>query len=88
MAVPLLHFHLNELFKNVFCILAEFSLAAVLATFEKIGRFFSKLSGQPVHNLFFSSSSMLMGLIKLECCSSRVDLIKLCWGRFIHTFVS
>jgi hypothetical protein len=44
MAVPLatnlLHFHLNKLFKNVFCILAFFVLVAVLATFQKIGQFF------------------------------------------------
>jgi hypothetical protein len=51
MAVPwasnLLHFHLNKLFKNVFCILALFGLAAGLATFQNIGRFFSKSSGHP-----------------------------------------
>jgi hypothetical protein len=47
MAVPLLHFHLNKLFKNVFRILAIFSLAAVLATFQNIGRLFSKSSGHP-----------------------------------------
>jgi hypothetical protein len=42
MAVPwatnLLHFHLT--FKNVFCILALFGLAAVLATLKKLGNFF------------------------------------------------
>jgi len=47
MAAPLLQIHLNKLFKNVFCILATFSLAAVLATFHKIGQFFSKSSGHP-----------------------------------------
>ena len=39
-AINLLHFHLNKLFKNVFCIFELFGLAAVLATFQKIGRFF------------------------------------------------
>jgi hypothetical protein len=51
MAVPrathLLHFPLNKLFKNVFCILSFFGLAAALATFQKIGRLFSKSSGHP-----------------------------------------
>jgi len=41
MAVPwatnLLYFHLNKLFKNVFCILELFGLAAVLVSFQKIG---------------------------------------------------
>jgi hypothetical protein len=43
MAIPwatnLLHFHLNRLLKNGFN-LALFCLATVLATFQKIGRFF------------------------------------------------
>jgi hypothetical protein len=51
MAVPwathLLHFHLNKLFRNVFCILALFGLATVLATFQKIGQFYSKSSCHP-----------------------------------------
>jgi len=55
MAVPLatnvLHFHLNKLFKNVFCILALFGLAAVLATFQKIGQFFSNSYGHPGRKL-------------------------------------
>jgi hypothetical protein len=54
MAVPLatnlLHFHLNKLFKSVFCILALFGLAAVLATFQKNGRFYFKSSGHPGTN--------------------------------------
>jgi hypothetical protein len=41
MAIPLAtnlsHFHLNELFKNMVCILALLGLATVLATFQKIG---------------------------------------------------
>ncbi len=41
MAVPwatkLLYFHLNNLFKNMFCILELFGLAAVWAKFEQIG---------------------------------------------------
>jgi hypothetical protein len=31
----------------MFCILVLFGLASVLATFQKIGRFFSKSSGHP-----------------------------------------
>jgi hypothetical protein len=42
MAIPwatnLLHFHLDELFKNMVCILALLGLATVLATFQKIGQ--------------------------------------------------
>jgi hypothetical protein len=41
------HFHLHKLFKNVFCILALFVLAAVLATLKKIGQFFSKIIWSP-----------------------------------------
>jgi hypothetical protein len=40
-ATNLLHFHLNKLFKNMVCILELFSLATVLATFQKIGRIFA-----------------------------------------------
>ncbi len=46
-ATNLLHFDSNRLFKNVFCILVLFGLADVLATFQKIGQFFSKSFGQP-----------------------------------------
>jgi hypothetical protein len=43
----LVHFHQNKLFKNMFCIVVLFGLASVLATLQKIGRFFSKSSGHP-----------------------------------------
>ncbi len=46
-ATNLLCFHLNKVFKNVFCILELLGLAAVLAIFQKIGWFFLKLSGHP-----------------------------------------
>jgi hypothetical protein len=39
-ATNLLQFDSNKLFKNMFCILVLFGLAAVLATFQKIGQFF------------------------------------------------
>jgi hypothetical protein len=47
-ATNLLHFHQNKLFKNMFCILALYGLATVLATFKRIGQFFPKSSGHPV----------------------------------------
>jgi hypothetical protein len=46
-ATILVHFHRNKLLKNMFYILVLFGLAPVLATFQKIGRFFSKSSGHP-----------------------------------------
>jgi len=51
MAIPwatsLLYLHLNKLFKNMIYNLALVGLAIVLATFQKIGWFFSKSSGHP-----------------------------------------
>jgi hypothetical protein len=46
-ATNLLYFRLNKLFKITIGILALVGLATVLATFQKIGQFFSKSSGHP-----------------------------------------
>jgi hypothetical protein len=54
----LVHFHQNKLLKNKFCILVLFGLASVLATFQKIGRFFSKASGHPAHNPKIKGSNL------------------------------
>jgi hypothetical protein len=40
LATSLLHLQLNKMFKNMFCILALFGLAAVLATFQNMVIFF------------------------------------------------
>jgi hypothetical protein len=46
-ATNLLFFHLNKLFTITIGILALVGLATVLATFQKIGQFFSKSFGHP-----------------------------------------
>jgi hypothetical protein len=60
MAIPLatnlLHFYLNELFKNMVCILALLGLATVLATFQKIGQvLFQIMSG-----LYYKTSMIVI----------------------------
>ncbi len=68
MAIPwatnLLYFLLNKLFKSTICILAIVGLAIVLATFQKIGQFFSKSSGHP-GCMPYASKFIVMKLPKL-----------------------
>jgi hypothetical protein len=60
-ATYLLYFHLNKLFKNVFCILELFGLGAVLATFQKIGQSFSKSSGHLDRDQYFDFFNVIYG---------------------------
>jgi hypothetical protein len=46
------------MFKNMFCILALFGLATVLAIFQTVGRIFSNSSGHPVSQRFALSSKL------------------------------
>jgi hypothetical protein len=57
-ATILVHFHQNKLFKNKFFILVLFGLASVLATFQKIGQIFYKVSGHPAHNPKIKGSNL------------------------------
>ncbi len=82
---PLLHFHLNKQFKNVFCILALFGLAAVLATFQTIGQLFPNhlvtLGGMKVVKtvLKHSRTSKLIGLYNKVCMTGFSMMLTACY---------
>jgi hypothetical protein len=84
MAIPwatnLLHFHLNKLFEKGFVIWVLFCLAAVLATFQNTGRFFSKASGHPAINQmtvhpFFVCQMSVSQMSFCQMFSGQVSLI-------------